>query len=117
MSYSPDGRFWWDGQQWVPVQGAPNLPTPYVGQPTGMMPVHAKSPVGHVAASFFIPGLGSMLAGESGKGIAILLAWLISIPLAFLFIGIFTGLGAWVFGMVDAYSSARNWNLRHGILS
>jgi hypothetical protein len=27
-TYSPDGKFWWDGQRWQPVPGAPTPPPP-----------------------------------------------------------------------------------------
>ena len=44
-----------------------------------------------------LPGLGCMYAGKTGLGVALLAAWLVSIPLLFVFgIGFFTALGAWI---------------------
>lgn len=66
---SPDGRFWWNGTAWVPVQQpvAPGYPT---------VVLTPKSPGLHLLASFFIPGLGTILAGRMGRGIAILVAFI-----------------------------------------
>ncbi len=72
-----------------------------------------KNPAVSLLISFFIPGVGSMVNGEVGKGVGILIGYVISIVLVG-FIGMF---GFWVWGMVDAYQGARKWNLRHGILS
>ena len=111
--YSPDGRFWWNGQQWIPVATAPQP-----GYPYGAMAISPKSPGLAVLASFFIPGLGSMISGSAEIGAVILVCWLISIPLVILFgLGIITGLACWIFGMYHAYESARKWNLARGIIS
>lgn len=53
--YSPDGRFWWDGQRWVPVQ----LPAP----PTQTVITKSSNP--------FVSGM----AGCFGVGCAILLVF------------------------------------------
>jgi hypothetical protein len=51
-------------------------------------------------------------------GIAIMAAWLISIPLVFAFgIGFFTGLATWIASAVLGYTMTREWNAAHGILS
>lgn len=89
-------------------------PVPYGGPP---MVVAPKSPGVALLASFFIPGLGSMINGEAGKGIGILAGYLVSLLFVLVVIGIFGVIGFWVWGMVDAYQGARKWNLRHGILS
>jgi TM2 domain-containing membrane protein YozV len=77
--------------------------------------VGAKSPAVSLLASFFVPGLGSMINGDVGKGLVILLCYIFSWLLAFLLIGIPGVFGFWIFGMVDAYNGARIWNARHGI--
>lgn len=64
-----------------------------------------------------IPGAGCMYAGRVGVGIAILAAWLISIPLAFFLIGFFTGLVAWMVSAALGYTMTRDWNTAHGIVS
>jgi TM2 domain-containing membrane protein YozV len=116
---SPDGRWRWDGRQWVPT--APMLPiTPGyavpVGQP-GAMIVAPKNPAVSLIVSFFIPGVGSMINGDVGTGIAILLLYIAGWVLAVFLIGIPLAIGAWIWGMVDAYQGAQRWNARHGIIS
>lgn len=69
--------------------------------------------------SFFLltPGVGSMINGDVGTGITILVIWLSSFPLMVVFIGFFTLIGAFIWGLVDAYEGARHWNACHGIIS
>ncbi|GAA1882229.1 hypothetical protein GCM10009814_10390 [Lapillicoccus jejuensis] len=68
-------------------------------------------------ASFFLPGLGSMLNGDTRRGVLILVSYLLSCVLTLVVIGIVGVFGFWVWGMVDAYQGAQRWNARHGILS
>ncbi len=79
--------------------------------------VAPKSPALSLLVSFFIPGVGSMMNGDTGKGIAILCGYVISWFLVIVVIGVFGLLGFWVWGMVDAYIGAQRWNARHGIIS
>ena len=125
-------RFW-DGFAWTshvhPLYGGPQPPAafvqgPYVSQPhlpqpypVGHPVVAPRNPAVSLIVSFFLPGVGSMINGDVGTGIAILLIWLVSIPLLFVFIGFFTLIGAFIWGLVDAYQGARRWNARHGIIS
>ena len=71
--------------------------------------------------SFFIPGVGSMVNGDTGIGVVILLLWLLSIGLDFtvigLIVGVPLGIAMFVWGLIDAYTGARRWNARHGIIS
>ncbi len=91
-------------------QGYPHYPYPaYVVAP--------KSPALAVFASFFVPGLGSMINGDVSKGIGILIGYVISVVLAIVIIGFVGMLVFWVWGMVDGYNGAQRWNARHGILS
>lgn len=123
---------YWDGQTWTgytqprvpgaPVPAvAPFLPgDSYPRVPPMVMPpmvVAPKNPAISMLVSFFLPGVGSMINGDVGTGIAILILWLISFPLMFFFIGFLTLIGAFVWGLVDAYQGARRWNARHGIIS
>ena len=93
---------------------------PYHQQPGwGQQPMQVapKNPAVSLLISFFIPGVGSMVNGDVGKGILILLGYLISFPLVFILIGFLGIFGFWIWGMVDAYKGAQKWNLRHGIIS
>lgn len=120
-----------------PGQGAPFWPPPQphsavsvgVSQgPSGPVPVTAPiaTPYGYVTpknpglsllASFFVPGLGSIINGDVARGIIILVGYVVSWLLVILIVGLFGVLGFWVWGLVDAYQGARLWNARHGIVS
>lgn len=122
---------YWDGGAWTPytqpqadhrgpVTNPNTFPPPGYppsGYPVGQPMVAAKNPAVSLLVSFFLPGVGSMINGDVGKGVVILLIWLVSIPLTFFIIGFFTLLGAFIWGLVDAYQGARRWNSRHGIIS
>jgi TM2 domain-containing membrane protein YozV len=70
-----------------------------------------------VVASFFIPGLGSMLNEQVGKGIGILAAYIVSVILVFFLVGIIAAPAVWIWGMVAANNDAHKWNRAHGIMS
>jgi TM2 domain-containing membrane protein YozV len=70
-----------------------------------------------VVASFFIPGLGSMLNEKVGKGIVILAAYIVSVVLIFFLVGFIAAPAVWIWGMVAANNDAHKWNRAHGILS
>jgi TM2 domain-containing membrane protein YozV len=76
-----------------------------------------KNPALGVILSFFIPGLGSIVNGSTGRGVAILGLYLFGWILAFFLIGIPILIGAWIWGLVDGYLSAQRWNQAHGIVS
>jgi TM2 domain-containing membrane protein YozV len=90
---------------------------PSFQQPAPQATVAPKSPGLALLASFFFPGLGTLMNGEAGKGIGIFAGYFVSWILAFLLIGIPFLIGFWVWGMVDAYIGATKWNARHGIIS
>jgi TM2 domain-containing membrane protein YozV len=79
--------------------------------------VAPKNPGLALVASFFIPGLGSLINGSVGIGIAIFVSYLIAWVTLAVVIGFVLVPAVWVWGMYDAYTGARNWNRRHGILS
>ncbi|MDC5698282.1 DUF2510 domain-containing protein [Intrasporangium calvum] len=79
--------------------------------------VAPKNPALSLLASFFVPGLGSMINGNTARGLGILVGYCISWLLIIVFVGIFGVMGFWIWGMVDAYQGARTWNARHGIIS
>lgn len=76
-----------------------------------------KSPLLAVIASGYLPGLGSIINGDVALGCIIFVGYLIG--------GIFTAaislyivvvpIGFFVWGLVDAYLSAKRWNVRHGL--
>jgi hypothetical protein len=70
-----------------------------------------------VLASFFLPGLGSIVNGEGVKGAVIMVSYFVALLLTLVLIGFPLAFGVWIWGMVDAYSSAQKWNARHGIIS
>jgi len=74
-----------------------------------------KNPAIALIVSFFIPGLGSMINGRIGIGVTILLVYIVGAILSFVLIGIPIAIGAWIWGMVDGYRSAQNWNRAHGL--
>ena len=107
----------------APYQGQQEVPhressvAPYQGQQL----VAPKSPILHGLASFFIAGLGTMLAGRPVRGLLILGMAVINWLLFFIpFIGLFfiiTGFGITVFSVIHGYLSAVKWNARHGVIS
>jgi TM2 domain-containing membrane protein YozV len=123
---------YWDGTAWsehrqpaahpgtgMPGSGEPGTVVPYYsstqhGYPTQVAP---KNPALALLVSFFLPGVGSMINGDVGKGIGILVGYVISFFLIIVLIGIVGVIGFWIWGMVDAYQGARQWNARHGIIS
>ena len=114
---SPDGKWRWDGRQWMP--NPPVLPPGgYLVQPQpGGMVVAPKNPAVSLIVSFFIPGVGSLMNGDVTTGVAILVLFVVGIVTSVFFVGIFLILGAWIWGMIDAYQGAVRWNRAHGILS
>jgi TM2 domain-containing membrane protein YozV len=93
---------------------------PY-GQPQAGYPVQQvvapKNPAIGVVLSFFIPGLGTMVNGNVGRGVLILALYVVGFLLAFFFIGIPIMIGVWIWGLIDGYTSAQQWNRQHGIVS
>ncbi len=133
---------WWDGQAWTahsrPLPPPPTAPLnaaghygtdPSVSGPVspygawspppasvGYM-VAPKSPGISLLASFFVPGLGTMLNGEVNKGIGILVGYFACLFLFFLLVPLLGAMVLWIWGMVDAYQGAVRWNHAHGIIS
>ena len=89
------------------------LPVHYTPGPQ----VAPKNPGIALLASFFIPGLGTIMNGQAGKGAGILVGYIVSWFLTIILIGFVGLVGFWIWGMVDAYQGAKSWNARHGIIS
>jgi TM2 domain-containing membrane protein YozV len=86
----------------------------------GTAPVYSvqpKSPGISLLVSFFIPGVGSMINGDVGIGVGILIGYIVSWFLTLILIGFIGVIGFWIWGMVDAYRGAQRWNAKHGIIS
>jgi|HubBroStandDraft_2_1064218.scaffolds.fasta_scaffold152623_1 TM2 domain-containing membrane protein YozV len=79
--------------------------------------VAAKNPALGVLLSFFIPGLGSMVNGAVGRGVLILALYAVGWLLSLFLVGIPLLIGAWIWGLVDGYTSAQRWNRQYGIVS
>lgn len=99
-----------------PTYAQPGYPPPYAGYPPPYA-VAPKSPAIGALASFFLPGLGSMINGDVGKGLLLLLGFIVSTVLTIIIVGFVGMLIFWIWGMVDGYRGAQRWNLRHGIVS
>ncbi|WP_323100436.1 DUF2510 domain-containing protein [Intrasporangium sp. YIM S08009] len=130
-----EGERYWDGQAWTPHTRpamAPPVPTDAYGLPhqgagptqwaAPGAPVHftqvaPKNPAVSLLASFFLPGLGSMINGDVGKGVGILIGYFVSWLFVIVLVGFVGVFGFWVWGMVDGYQGARRWNAQHGIYS
>jgi TM2 domain-containing membrane protein YozV len=97
-----------------PVQQS-GYPQQYgVGYPQQVAP---KSPGLSLLASFFIPGLGTLINGNAGLGIAIFVAYRFAWLTTMILIGFLLLPAVWIWGMIDAYQGAQKWNTAHGILS
>lgn len=97
----------------------PPTPSPYAPQGYGLYgwsgaQVPRKEPVLGLLASFFIPGLGSMLNGDVGRGVGILIGYGVALLLSVILIGIPIALGLWIWGMVDGYQGAVTRNRHNG---
>jgi len=79
--------------------------------------VAPKNPALHLIVSVFLPGVGSMMNGDVGKGVGILLGYIFSWVFFWLVVPLFIALGLWIWGLVDAYQGAQKWNQAHGIIS
>lgn len=99
---------------WYQGAGAPQTQAPLPQQQQIILP---KNPALGVILSFFIPGLGSIVNGSTGRGLTILGVYVVGWILTLFIIGIPILIGAWIWGLVDGYLSAQRWNAAHGIVS
>jgi TM2 domain-containing membrane protein YozV len=125
MQVSPDGLWVWNGTAWVANPAAPRAMqvqySPMAYPTAGGYVVAPKNPAVNLIVSFFIPGVGSMINGDVGIGVTILLLWLLAIGLDItvigLILGVPLGIAMFIWGLIDAYQGAQRWNRRHGIIS
>jgi TM2 domain-containing membrane protein YozV len=76
----------------------------------GMYIVHEKNPGVAAVLSALWVGLGQIYNGEIGKGILLMVVYAISAVLMVLIIGFITTPILWVYGVYDAYNSAKMIN-------
>ena len=98
------------------AQASPQFQYAAQAQPTPQI-ILPKNPALGVILSFFIPGLGSIVNGNTSRGAIILCVYVLGWILSLFLIGIPILIGAWIWGLVDGYLSAQRWNLAHGIVS
>lgn len=112
------------GPPQTPAMPGPGYGPPAYGSPPASFPpvtISAKNPALHLIVSIFLPGVGSMMSDRVGIGVAILLLYILAIVLDVTVVGAIVGIplgvGVWIWGLVDAYKGAQNWNRSHGIVS
>jgi len=103
--------------QALPVPGAYQEPLAPMGRPGTYQQVQGRSAAVAVLASLLVPGLGSMLNDEVGKGILILACYVVAVITCFFLIGFVLAPAVWIWGMVAANTDAHAWNRAHGMLS
>lgn len=85
------------------------------GNPYAMVPTAPrKEPALSLVISLIVPGVGSMVNGDVGRGVAILALYGVGILLSIVLVGLPLIVGAWVWGLVDAYQGAVAFNRRNG---
>jgi TM2 domain-containing membrane protein YozV len=76
----------------------------------GFVVYQQKNPgVAAVLSALFV-GLGQIYNGEIAKGLMFMVAYFVSIILIFLLIGFITTPLLWIFGIYDAYDTAKRIN-------
>ncbi|MEU4545915.1 hypothetical protein [Nonomuraea dietziae] len=107
------------GQQIPGPFGHPAVPYGHQGMPVPR--AARKEPAISLLLSFFFPGVGSMINGDTGKGVGILLGSFATLFFGFLLTFLIVGLlllpvafGLWIWGLIDAYQGAVKANQRNG---
>jgi len=95
---------------------------PQVRQPGPYMQVQARNPLLYAVVDFLITGLGLMVQGRVGLGLLflgtnILVGFLLFIPFLGWILFFLVMLPIWIISMAMAFSTAKNWNRQHGIIS
>ena len=116
VPYSPpdasrDG-YDWPGSDYRPPQA--RTPRRYPAHQV----VAPKNPAVNAIVGLFFPGVGNMLGGRTGKGVALLLTTLLAYISIVVAIGlIWVPVMHFIVGPVTAYRDAQKWNADHGIVS
>lgn len=69
-----------------------------------------KNPLVSLVLSFIFPGLGQLYNEQNRKGITLIVGYILSWILSLILIGGILALLVWVYGMYDAYTSAKALN-------
>ena len=94
----------------IRASSVPSPQTPPQQYPPQGMPPAQKSAGLAAVLSFIIPGLGQIYNGEIGKGIGILIGFIVCWCLFFFLIPIVIAIVLWVWGIYDAYKTAERNN-------
>lgn len=124
------------GQPAPPLRDDAYIPSRPPGAPYGTWAVTRKEPALSLLASYFVPGLGSMINGDTGQGLlfmggVFLIPW---VPIALVLIPLASGnpvsplmiyavmaiaglifFGTWVWSIVEAYRGAQAYNSAYGL--
>ena len=73
---------------------------------------HKKSEALAIILSFFIPGLGQIVMGETGKGVLMLILAIVGAVLTTACIGVLIYIPVWIWSIVDAYNLVKEYNLQ-----
>ena len=79
--------------------------------------VAPKNPAVNAIVGLFFPGVGNMLGGRTGKGVALLLTTLLAYISIVVAIGLIWVPVMHITGAVTAYRDAVRWNAARGIVS
>lgn len=108
----------------VPPPQAPQYQNqqPQFQQPGPYVQVQARNPLLYAVVDFLITGLGLMVQGRVGLGLLflgtnILVSFLLFIPVLGWILFFLVMLPIWIISMAMAFSTAKNWNRQHGIIS
>lgn len=77
---------------------------------TSAIATNHKMPLLAAILSFFVPGLGQVYNGQTGKGIALFIGAIVSVALILVVCGAFTYLAIWIYSMYDGYVVADQIN-------
>jgi TM2 domain-containing membrane protein YozV len=73
----------------------------------------SRNPVASLLASLLIPGLGTIINAETGKGVLILIGWITAWVLVLFTVGVILVPAVWIYALYDAFQGARRYNRAH----
>jgi TM2 domain-containing membrane protein YozV len=73
----------------------------------------SRNPAASLLASLLVPGLGTIINGETGKGVLILVGYVTAWVLVLFTVGLILVPAMWLYGLYDAFQGARRYNLAH----
>lgn len=69
-----------------------------------------KNPLAAFVLSLVFPGLGQLYNGQNRKGVTLIIAYVIAWILSLILVGIVLAILIWIYGMYDAFTSAKAIN-------